>query len=179
MTREELLELLRRAEPAAAAGLYTRREADVAVESVLFAYLRGGGWAILSSDQGVRISDAHSLWALTKGVSGPWVNVTRPPGHHSGELRDMLVPRWLQLWPELGSTRPQKYVVSEAVEDVEFDGRACHRAWMSSGPADPEIELTVDAHTGVVLRMAGAGSELRLGPVDLHADLADTLFTWV
>lgn len=177
--------MLRRAEPGFASGVFTKSDNQTAKDAVVFAYRRGGAWALMDNRQGLRISDAQTLWSWDRaGIRGQ--SVTSPPGFHSGSLRDMLIPRHRSdLFGEGVTRRPQDRLTGE-VEAATVVGRPAWRVHVEGSTVQSKAwqqwQLDIDAVTGIVLREQTAGSNgvfcRGFTAIDLETPLPDDLFDW-
>ena len=171
-----VIDHLRRAEPEFASGTYVEHLNGVAVAATVFAYRRGGAWALLSSTQGLRVTDAHFLWSASRG---DWtLDEQSPPGYHSGSLRDMLVPRHRDF------VRDGRHVrIAPTIGPSEILGRSTWTADVLGEPRFHEWQLHIDAESGVVLQdrvVDSLGEVFTRGflALDLGSPLPDDLFTW-
>lgn len=172
----ELVSLLRRAEPEYASGTFVERSNEAVHAVSVFAYRRGGAWALLNSRQGLRLSDAHSLWSAGRGHTR--IQFESPPGYHSGALRDMLIPRYRSL-----VQRGQQDRLGPTVEPCSLLGREALCVQVLGEARFPEWQMYVDAEMGVVLadRVVdddGCPFERTFLALDLGTRLPDELFTW-
>lgn len=168
--------LLRLAEPDHASGTYIERVDETVVAATVFAYRRGGAWALLNSRQGLRVSDAHGLWSAERG--GTSFRYSSPPGYHSGALRDMLVPRHRSL----AQPRPRERLGEDA-EPCWLLDREAVRVSVLGEPRFPEWRMDIDTETGVVLAdrlvdAEGRTVERTFVALDLQTRLPDALFDW-
>lgn len=177
----QVLDLLRRAEPCTAAGIYVHGLGDATDAAIVFAYERGGRWSLVSSEQGLRVSDGETLWSVHTG------STTVRPGpagaYHSGQLRDMLMPRHRNLEGVTPGRRQRQLTLAPHVADVVVLGRPAHRVHVLGEDRFPDWQMDVDAATGITLAnrfVQPDGTVSRQGflALSLEEPLPDSLFTW-
>lgn len=176
---------MRRAEPNYCSGVFIEADGRTVDDAVVFAYRRGGAWALMDSRQGLRISDAHTLWSWDRG-GRRGQSTSSPPGYHSGSLRDMLIPRYRTDFFEERIPRRTKDWLTGEVESVTVAGRPAWRVNAEGSAMQNKLwhlwQLDIDAATGVVLheQTAGARGDYSRGftAIDLATPLPDELFDW-
>jgi hypothetical protein len=176
---------MRRAEPHYCSGVFIETDDHTVNDAVVFAYRRGGAWALMDSRQGLRISDAHTLWSWDRG-GRRGQSTSSPPGYHSGSLRDMLIPRYRTDFFEDRMPRRERDWLTGEVESVTVAGRQAWRVNAEGSAMQTKLwhlwQLHIDADTGVVLReeTAGARGAYSRGftAIDLTTPLPDELFDW-
>lgn len=173
---QEVSALLRAAEPTYASGTYIEASRGRTDRATVFAYRRGGAWALISSGQGMRVTDAHTLWSCDHGSQR--VSEVAPPGYHSGALRDMLIPRWRPIFHEHSPLR-----LDSDIGPVRALDRPAHRVRVVGDARCNSWTMDVDAAEGLVLAERVVwhdGSDFSRGFVALHVGtpLPDELFEW-
>ena len=175
-----VLNLLREAEPACASGTYVETVNGAVDRAIVFAYRKGGAWALLCSVNGMRVSDGQTLWTADRGCTEVDADSAHDC-HHSGSLRDMLVPRFRDFVKPDRRDAPER--LHDNVESVETLGRPAFRVRILGNERCPDWVVDVDASSGVVLADQvttedGERFERTFLTLDTEAMLPDGLFDW-